>query len=146
MQRKQKEKPCKECGKLFTPKSPNGKYCSSECARAAELRYYTTWKNDINGARRQIKDCVICGNPFLAASDNAKYCSAECRIVADKEASLRRHAQALERRKKEEEARRRPPLWNEKDGFSWAQILRCMKKYNCQYVRAVEILKQKKGD
>ena len=31
-----KPKICKRCGTEFTPKSANGKYCTSECAKLAK--------------------------------------------------------------------------------------------------------------
>lgn len=30
------EKECRWCGKVFTPNSPNGKYCSDRCREGAE--------------------------------------------------------------------------------------------------------------
>ena len=146
MKRTQKEKICKECGKRFVPRSPNGKYCCIECSRKAERKQYEIWRREVNEARRPLNACAICGKPFLAGSVNARYCSHECNIIAKKEASLRRHREAMERRKREEEARRRPPLWYKRDGFTWAQVLQCMKENDCQYQKAVEILSRQKGE
>lgn len=67
-----KEVICGVCGKVFTPRSRNGKYCSDECRRTAKLAQQKAWYND----RKE-------GNRDFARRRKE-------RLLADKEARIRK--------------------------------------------------------
>lgn len=61
-----KQKKCKNCGKLFTPKG-HEVCCSKECVRQARAKNRKTYD----------KACVICGEHFEATYAQQKFCSKE---------------------------------------------------------------------
>lgn len=61
-----KQKKCKNCGKLFTPKG-HEVCCSKECVRQARAKNRKTYD----------KACVICGKHFEATYAQQKFCSKE---------------------------------------------------------------------
>lgn len=55
-------RPCRHCGKLFTPIGLNSRWCSPECKRIAKA-----------------KVCQECGKTFVPSKNAAgKFCSTEC--------------------------------------------------------------------
>lgn len=61
-----KQKKCRNCGKLFTPKGHEA-CCSKECVRQARAKNRKTYD----------KACVICGEHFEATYAQQKFCSKE---------------------------------------------------------------------
>ena len=60
---------CPVCGKIFSPKHLNQKYCLPECANAKR-------KTPI------LKQCAYCGKNFYTTSGYKIYCCTECREEA----------------------------------------------------------------
>ncbi len=63
--------PCKQCHKLFKPKSINHKYCSRECRAIGN---FVGPKFD----KSKKRICNFCGSSFLPKTQNHSYCSHEC--------------------------------------------------------------------
>ena len=62
---------CEHCGKKFTTKVKNGKYCSDECknitynlGKSCKIYYHT---------------CEKCGKEFITPQKNGRFCSSECK-------------------------------------------------------------------
>lgn len=62
-----KDKPCRRCGKMFTPKAPSELYCSDKCkdeaisSRYLEREYGITIDEYNNLLKKQDYKCAICG-------------------------------------------------------------------------------------
>lgn len=78
---------CKHCGKPFTPKGRNQKFCSVEC----RFEYRKAHKKKSN--RVYIKECPICKKQFGATHFNQKYCSDGCFQIARSQQSHKYYMQ-----------------------------------------------------
>ena len=71
---------CEICGKEFTPKRIDGRYCSRECSSRASHKA----RNSIS--RTPIKQiCINCGREY-DSMQFGKFCSADCRAAHRKSA------------------------------------------------------------
>lgn len=81
---KLQNRPCVICGKLFPPKRPWGKFCSSHCREkkgsAEKRRKLPPPRRPIghDGAPFGEKDCPTCGVRFTSTRSTKKYCSHTC--------------------------------------------------------------------
>lgn len=68
---------CKNCNKIYIPKSNNSKYCSNTCANKVYYkRRFPNTKNIIN----KKFNCLFCKTEFINKSNNQKkYCSSSCK-------------------------------------------------------------------
>jgi endogenous inhibitor of DNA gyrase (YacG/DUF329 family) len=63
-----KDKPCRECGKVFSPNSPSNLYCSDDCADIALQRRFLKTKYSMSlESYQELFDsqegkCAICGS------------------------------------------------------------------------------------
>lgn len=144
-------KQCEECGTSFVKNAPNSKYCCAECKKKAYDRLQKKYQDALTAARRnggdRWKECRFCGKLFFPENPWKAYCSEDCRKDAQRARSLRRQV-TLPKANAQDLSREGFPSSPKEayDGFTWEEVLQCMKENSCQYVRAVEILKQKKGD
>jgi predicted nucleic acid-binding Zn ribbon protein len=78
---------CVVCGRVFSPKANNAKYCSDEC----RLKARAIREKELRDSSRQVyhRTCPICGKSFVTKVVNKKYCSEEC----SREAKRRRKKQ-----------------------------------------------------
>ena len=92
-------KVCEWCGKEFTTKAPNAKYCSSKCSNARRerdrppkdkpTRECVVCGELFEGSGHEIYckahkgfhkcKCAVCGETFYSTDYKARYCSDECR-------------------------------------------------------------------
>lgn len=66
---------CEVCGKVFSPKQWNSKYCSPECKQENHNQNYKLQR--INAVYKIT--CKTCGKSFKTSHQNKIYCSDECR-------------------------------------------------------------------
>ena len=98
------DKPCKRCGKYFTPRSNRALWCD-KCRPIAQAEYKKNVANPRDKERQRelraqiIKKivCVHCGKEFVSNHWGAKYCSAKCHREVD--AAQKRAAYALLKKK-----------------------------------------------
>ena len=69
---------CKYCGKPFTKKHYNEKYCSDECRKLSKKELDKTYKT----RKTTTVKCAYCGEIFQQEHANEKYCSDRCRESA----------------------------------------------------------------
>lgn len=74
---------CKICGKKFTRKYNNEKYCSSECKNIAKKQQMKlisskTYTQNKKNTSHKTSICKYCGKPFIKQHGNQKYCSKKC--------------------------------------------------------------------
>lgn len=71
---------CQCCGKEFTRKTGNQRYCSKECQlKVKKEREYALAREE----RKLLlvpKECPTCGKIFTPKQRNQKYCSHECML------------------------------------------------------------------
>ncbi len=73
-----KEKPCKECGKLFLPKAPSHMFCSQECSDCGHTRNYMRKNYNISLEEyyklleEQDHKCAICGSVGFKICEHTK--------------------------------------------------------------------------
>ena len=76
---------CDNCGKEFTPRIGNQRFCSRKCS---DLK----WQADRAAARRaslRVRKCAQCGKEFQPRTGNQIYCCRSCGIVANREEAKR---------------------------------------------------------
>lgn len=96
------DKPCRWCGKIYSPSTNRKCYCSDECAAESNKKQRLR--------HEEYRKCSLCGEQFKVDANNYKYCSEFCRkemLRAQKSASRRRnytrdkeHDTYMRRRKK----------------------------------------------
>lgn len=63
-----KDKPCRHCGTMFSPRGPSNLYCSQDCADDAwadnylQKTYGIDWKHYVSMLEKQNHKCAICGS------------------------------------------------------------------------------------
>lgn len=71
-------KPCDFCGKGFTLKRRDGRFCSKDC--------YSSGHNEDARKRRRasaaVKPCDVCGKDFILTHHGMRFCSKDCRNQA----------------------------------------------------------------
>lgn len=106
-----KPKICACCGREFTPKVQQTKYCSEECKKEVKKQqnkacyekngekykekrkeYYEEVSEWLR-SKRKPKICPVCGEEFYNSKDNRrlKYCSAECADIAQHKIMIEYH-------------------------------------------------------
>ena len=88
--------------------------------------------------------CEICGKSFEGGSAAAKYCSDECRKVArmKNDAAIREKLKL--KREREQRARFTGYDTQQKLGVSMGEVLKYMRKHDCQYVTAITNLENQR--
>ncbi len=69
------EFPCEECGKMFTAKRRDKRFCSTSCME--KDRYRRTIGRTL-ALKRENVPCQHCGEPFTPKRIDARYCSVQC--------------------------------------------------------------------
>ena len=73
---------CKGCGKPFTPRSPQAKYCSQKCSRKlCNQRYLQKLRHKAEPREETSKVCPTCGKTFLTSVTHKIFCSDKCRYA-----------------------------------------------------------------
>ena len=73
-----KDKPCKTCGNMFSPKAPSHLHCSQECAdtslnnRYLLRTYGITWQQYTDMLEQQQHVCAICGGEGFVMKEHHK--------------------------------------------------------------------------
>lgn len=79
-------KKCLICGKTFTTKYPDQKFCSADCRRinrnARVREYLKTSYLKRKAEKTETRNCLVCGKEFTTSNSNKKYCSDKCRRVS----------------------------------------------------------------
>lgn len=73
MPRKLITKVCERCGKEYTTRYPNQKYCSSSCS---------------SSSRKYKIKCEYCGVEYISGFKNGRYCSSKCEYLYKKKHDL----------------------------------------------------------
>lgn len=66
---------CGFCGKKFTPKIYNQKYCCNDCRVQKQIKEYKAVKSSAVYSLH----CRVCGKTFQSSNPKTAYCSSECR-------------------------------------------------------------------
>lgn len=75
-----KEKPCKICGSIFTPRQYNHNVCSSQCRKIAMQENRENAKRLQEYKYKQYNHiCEECGNKYISNNPRQKRCSDACR-------------------------------------------------------------------
>lgn len=69
------DRQCETCGRTFSPKQWNSKYCSQGCK--LEKQYQDYQSNKISAV--YTLTCKTCGKSFEATRQNTLYCCSKCR-------------------------------------------------------------------
>ncbi len=73
---------CKGCGKPFTPRSPQAKYCSQKCShKLCNQRYLQKLRKGAEPREETPKVCPTCGKTFLTSVTKKIFCSDRCRYA-----------------------------------------------------------------
>lgn len=83
------ERPCAFCGKPFTSMHKSVKYCSSECSRAANRKYFREYARH-DAEMKEQRTCERCGK--MLEGTRRKYCSDECAEAARAQSTGRKDA------------------------------------------------------
>jgi hypothetical protein len=79
---------CVQCGKSFTPKTKNQKFCSAECRKSEGREKGISFKY----AKKQ---CECCGKLYKPKTIEHKYCSESCRRKTERERNQNYHKTTL---------------------------------------------------
>lgn len=92
---------CPICGKEFTPRRSDQKFCSARCRNVAKSRRY----NERHRERLrppEVKTCPECGKEFVSKSRAHKFCCEDCQ----KKNYYKNHTEHLEFARKKDTAKR----------------------------------------
>lgn len=121
---------CEFCGKKYFKRYNAQKYCCKSCADVAQAKRKREMDAICLPAAGLRKKCRYCGELFTPSDVRQQLCSDECRKASTKQNKLN-GKKVLHGRPKTVERKRI------QFGYSMADILEYMQKYDCQYGEAV---------
>lgn len=87
---------CEYCGKAFTPRVQNGRFCSPKCA---DLWWQDARKEQRKAQKKETRICEYCGKKFVPKSGNQIYCSKRCGIKKARDEGRRLDKKPAEKEK-----------------------------------------------